>query len=80
MSEGIFETIRVEDGQIFGLHRHHCRAKEAAATLGFEIPTEDDVRAATEEVIAKEDFPLARIRLRFSRTGELGIEIGRAHV
>ena len=74
MSEGIFETIRVEDGQIFGLHRHHCRAKEAAAALGFEIPTEDHVRAATEEVITKEDFPLARLRLRFSRTGELGID------
>lgn len=74
MSEGIFETIRVEDGQIFGLHRHHCRAKEAAAALGFEIPTEDYVRAATEEVITKEYFPLARIRLRFSRTGELGID------
>ena len=74
MSEGIFETIRVEDGQIFGLHRHHCRAKEAAATLGFEILSEDEVRTATEEVISKADYALARLRLKFNRSGELGID------
>ena len=74
MSEGIFETIRVEDGQIFGLHRHHCRAKEAAATLGFEILSEDEVRTATEEVISKADYALARLRLKFNRNGQLGID------
>ena len=74
MSEGIFETIRVEDGQIFGLHRHHCRAKEAAAALGFEIPDEDQVKAATELVISKENYSLARLRLKFNRNGELGID------
>jgi branched-chain amino acid aminotransferase len=74
MSEGIFETIRVEDGQIFGLHRHHCRAKEAAASLGFEILSEDEVRTATEEVISKADYALARLRLKFNRSGELGID------
>ena len=74
MSEGIFETIRVEDGQIFGLHRHHCRAKDAAATLGFEIPDEDQVKAATELVISKENYSLARLRLKFNRNGELGID------
>ena len=74
MSEGIFETIRVEDGQIFGLHRHHCRAKEAAASLGFEILSEDEVRTATEEVISKADYALARLRLKFNRNGQLGID------
>ena len=74
MSEGIFETIRVEDGQIFALHRHHCRAKDAAATLGFEIPDEDQVKAATELVISKENYSLARLRLKFNRNGELGID------
>ena len=74
MSEGIFETIRVEDGQIFGLHRHHCRAKDAAATLGFEIPDEDQVKTATELVISKENYSLARLRLKFNRNGELGID------
>lgn len=74
MSEGIFETIRVEDGQIFGLHRHHCRAKDAAATLGFEIPDEDQVKAATDLIISKDNYSLARLRLKFNRNGELGID------
>ena len=74
MPEGIFETIRVEDGQIFALHRHHCRAKDAAATLGFEIPDEDQVKAATDLIISKENYSLARLRLNFNRNGELGID------
>ena len=74
MSEGIFETIRVEDGQVFGLHRHHCRAKDAAAALGFEIPAEDQVKAATDLVISKENYSLARLRLKFNRNGELEID------
>ena len=62
---GLFETIRVEDGKVFALHRHHCRAKESAEKLGFEIPDEEYVARQSYQVIQNEAFQL---------------EIGRAHV
>lgn len=70
---GIFETIRVEDGKVFALHRHHCRAKEAAESLGFQIPTEEFVATESYEVIAAEDFSLGRLRWHFDRNGEFTI-------
>ena len=66
---GIFETIRVEDGQVFGLHRHHCRAKESAEKLGIAIPTEEFVSDASYEVIATEDFKIGRLRWHFDTDG-----------
>lgn len=70
---GLFETLRVEDGEVFALHRHHCRAKEAAAKLGFEIPSEAHVASASHDVIASEDFSLARMRWHFDREGKFSI-------
>lgn len=70
---GIFETIRVEDGKVFALHRHHCRAKDAAEKLGFEIPSEDFVAAESYQVIQSEDFSLGRLRWHFDRDGEFSI-------
>lgn len=70
---GIFETIRVEDGLIFALHRHHCRAKEAAAKLGFEIPTEEFVAKQSYQIVKAEEFKLARLRWHFDKTGEFTI-------
>ena len=70
---GIFETIRVEDGQVFGLHRHHCRAKETADKLGISIPTEEFVSQASYEVIASEEFKVGRLRWHFDTAGEFTI-------
>ena len=70
---GIFETIRVEDGKVFALHRHHCRAKEAAEKLGIVIPTEEFVAKESYEVIAAEDFSLARMRWHFDVNGDFSI-------
>jgi branched-subunit amino acid aminotransferase/4-amino-4-deoxychorismate lyase len=66
---GIFETLRVEDGKIFALHRHHCRAKETAEKLGFEIPTEEFVAQESYEVVDAEDFSLGRMRWHFDKDG-----------
>jgi len=60
--EGIFETIRVEDNKVFALHRHHCRAMEAAAKLGFKIPSEEFVATESYQVIQSEDYKLGRLR------------------
>ena len=70
---GIFETIRVEDNQIFALHRHHCRAKETAAKLGFEIPDEATVANESYQVVRAVDYGLARMRWHFDRGGEFAI-------
>lgn len=66
---GIFETLRVEDGKIFALHRHHCRAKETAENLGFEIPTEEFVAQESYQVVDTEDFSLGRMRWHFDKDG-----------
>ena len=70
---GIFETLRVEDGKVFALHRHHCRAKETAEKLGFEIPTEEFVAKESYEVIQADDFSLGRLRWHFDKNGEFTI-------
>ena len=70
---GIFETIRVEDGKGFAFHRHHCRAKEAAQKLGFHIPDEDFVVKESYQVINAEDFKLGRIRWHFELDGDFTI-------
>lgn len=67
--DGLFETIRVEDGKVFALHRHHCRAKESAAILGIEIPSESEVALASYEEIAKHTFALGRLRWHFDFSG-----------
>lgn len=70
---GLFETIRVEDNQVFALHRHHCRAKEAAEKLGFEIPSEEFVAAESYQIIKSCDYGLGRLRWHFERDGEFTI-------
>lgn len=70
---GIFETIRVEDNQVFALHRHHCRAKEAAEKLGFQIPSEEYVASESYQVIRASDHHLGRLRWHFDKTGEFSI-------
>ena len=70
---GIFETIRVEDGQIFALHRHHCRAKETAEKLGFQIPSEEFVATESYQVVRAEDFNLGRLRWHFDKSGNFSI-------
>lgn len=70
---GIFETIRVEDNQVFALHRHHCRAKEAAAKLGIEIPAEEIVASESYQIIQNEKIKLGRLRWHFDISGNFSI-------
>lgn len=70
---GLFETIRVEDGKIFALHRHHCRAKESADRLGISIPDEAAVALASYQELSKYSFPLGRLRWHFDMRGEFSL-------
>lgn len=74
--EGIFETIRVEDGKVFALHRHHCRAKEAAEQIGMQIPPEEEVALASYQIINSADFKdikVGRLRWHFAKDGDFSI-------
>ncbi|MEY4444033.1 MAG: hypothetical protein RL301_112 [Actinomycetota bacterium] len=63
---GIFETLRGEDRDYFGLHRHYCRANEAAK---FELPSESEVTRALERLLQAENYPVSRIRISFRDDG-----------
>jgi branched-chain amino acid aminotransferase len=65
--EGVFETIRTQDGEIFELGRHMRRALEAATAKGFSLPNEEVVRTAIHSLLTAEVQSVGRLRLLFSK-------------
>jgi branched-chain amino acid aminotransferase len=65
--EGVFETIRTQNGEVFELGRHMRRALEAATAKGFSLPNEDDVRTGISALLTCEPQEVGRLRLLFSR-------------
>ena len=65
--EGIFETIRTQNGEIFELGRHMRRALEAATVKGFSLPNEDVVRDGISALLTAEPQAIGRLRLLFSQ-------------
>ena len=74
--DGIFEGIRVYDGNIFRLHEHIVRLYESAKTIGMDIPMGiDEVEAATVKTVEANAMRDAYIRLVVTRgKGDLGID------
>ncbi len=64
--EGIFETIKTQDGEIFELGRHMRRAVDAAEKKGISLPGEELIRAAISNLLSAEPHPIGRLRLLFS--------------
>ena len=64
--EGVFETIRTQEGEIFELGRHMRRALEASTAKGFSLPNEEVVRTAIHSLISAEPQKIGRLRLLFS--------------
>ena len=64
--EGVFETIRTQDGEVFELGRHMRRALEAATAKGFSLPNEEVVRTGIHSLITAEPQTIGRLRLLFS--------------
>jgi len=64
--EGIFETIKTQNGEIFELGRHMRRALDAADKKEIALPSEDVVRNAISELLKVESHPIGRLRLLFS--------------
>ncbi len=74
--DGIFEGIRVYEGNVFRLHAHIERLYESAKTIGLEIPMSlEEVEAATVQTVEANGMANAYIRLVVTRgRGDLGID------
>lgn len=70
VGDGVFEAIKVTNGEPFALTRHLHRLSRSAVGLGLPAPDEQRVRAAIAEVLGQEHIPLGRIRITY--TGGIG--------
>jgi branched-chain amino acid aminotransferase len=66
VGDGVFEAIKVVDGQPFALSRHLERMTRSAAGLGLpELPTED-VRRGVAAVLDGVDLPRGKLRITYT--------------
>src|SRR3990172_2715402 len=74
--DGVFEGIRVYDGNVFRLQQHISRLYESAKTIALEIPlAQDQMIQAVADTVAANEKKDAYIRLVVSRgPGDLGID------
>jgi branched-chain amino acid aminotransferase len=74
--DGVFEGIRVYEGNVFRLKEHIDRLYESAKTIALEIPmTREEMIQATLETVAANQKKDIYIRLVISRgKGDLGID------
>lgn len=66
VGDGVFEAIKVVDGQPFALTRHLERMARSAAGLGLPEPDDDAVRRGVAAVLDGADLPLGRIRITYT--------------
>jgi len=76
--DGVFEGIRVYEGNIFRLREHIERLYESAKTISLDIPmTAEEMEQATTDTVAANGKRDGYIRLVVSRgVGDLGIDPG----
>ena len=74
--DGVFEGIRVYEGNIFRLKEHIDRLFESAKTIALESPyTPEELSEATIETVAANGLRNVYVRLVMSRgVGDLGID------
>lgn len=69
VADGVFETLKVVDGEAFALRRHLERLDSSAAALGLPIPDRAEVHhAVTETLVANAPGlgELARLRITYT--------------
>ncbi|MEY4901311.1 MAG: hypothetical protein RLZZ190_38 [Actinomycetota bacterium] len=66
---GVFETIKTVGSLPYALNRHMRRALDAGTRVGVEIPGEDRVRTAIDQLLADVKHPIGRLRLLFKEDG-----------
>lgn len=82
VGDGVFETMKVVDGQAFALTRHLGRLDRSARRLGLTPPDHETLRVAVDEVlVAHAEAVRGPARLRITVTGgiaPLGSDRGQA--
>ncbi|GAA2078336.1 aminotransferase class IV [Actinomadura alba] len=78
VGDGVFETIKVVNGEPFALTRHLERLGRSAAGLGLPEPDKEALRQGTLDVLtAAPQWPLGRVRITYtSGPGPLGSDRG----
>ena len=71
--DGLFETLRVDDGEAFDIEAHLDRLLAGLARIGIEIPeTREDLEKAVEKVAREAPGEVARLRITITRGGTAG--------
>src|SRR3954452_16264799 len=66
VGDGVFEAVKVIDGQPFALTRHLDRLARSARGLGLPEPDPDQLREAVREVLSAEPLELGRVRMTYT--------------
>lgn len=73
VGDGVFETLKTQDGRAIALTRHLRRLNRSASGLGLPAVDEDYVRGAVGEALAADPFPLGVMRITYtSGPGPMG--------
>lgn len=72
VGDGVFETLKVVEGEPMALSRHLRRLEKSCDVLGLTRPDEGKVRAGVREVIATSTEAARLGRLRITCTGGFG--------
>jgi len=68
LGAGVFETLKVLDGNPFALTRHLARLAHGAEVLGIDSPDPALVRRGVAEVLAAEPHQQGRLRITWTGT------------
>ncbi|MBT3321776.1 MAG: hypothetical protein HN392_05770 [Anaerolineae bacterium] len=68
LGDGIFETIRVRQGEIIRIEQHLARLRKGAKTIGLSLPwTDSEIQQAIQETLLANQLKNAYLRLTLSR-------------
>ncbi len=79
VGNGVFETMLSSAGKPFAFTRHHRRLQRSAAAMGLSVRSQEELWAASLEVLQANELVGCRARLRITVTGgpaPLGSERG----
>ncbi len=66
VGDGVFEAVKIVEGQPFALGPHLDRLARSAAGLGLPEPDLDAIRRGVNAVLGAEHLPLGRLRITFT--------------